>query len=333
MLCRYQSSNNGNFPSLNLTHKEVGGSFYTVREIVREIIQENRVLGPGQIDSEEQMDAIAVNHPLGTISSEPQGRLIQNAIELNVISSEGENEISMMNLDTNGKYTKIFDKGDVQNSTQNSEFQTDDGLTCESTSENLVISDHQEQMNSEESLVEFMETDGIPEKPVKLFAEESELLGAFHAPVTLPTQEVEVETFPLKPTFKEIVNMSSMPTDSLCSDRDSEHPKFQKSKLSNINQLMDKDKFSSSETSDVVTPKEANDFESSGSVAHPDMTIKHEAVNNTQINLKDDSVDMPYSIPIKDDNAVLHDCTSPISAHGDTTSRTSELKNIQVSCN
>ncbi|KAH7654818.1 hypothetical protein IHE45_19G164900 [Dioscorea alata] len=44
---KYQNSNNGSFPSLNLTHKEVGGSFYTIREIVRELIQENRVLGPG----------------------------------------------------------------------------------------------------------------------------------------------------------------------------------------------------------------------------------------------------------------------------------------------
>ncbi|KAK8918874.1 hypothetical protein KSP39_PZI022033 [Platanthera zijinensis] len=43
---RYQSSNEGNFPSLNLTHKEVGGSFYTVQEIVRDIIQENKVRGP-----------------------------------------------------------------------------------------------------------------------------------------------------------------------------------------------------------------------------------------------------------------------------------------------
>ncbi|CAA7411112.1 unnamed protein product [Spirodela intermedia] len=48
---RHRTSNNGNFPSLNLTHKEVGGSFYTVREIVREIIQENRVLRPGNLNS------------------------------------------------------------------------------------------------------------------------------------------------------------------------------------------------------------------------------------------------------------------------------------------
>lgn len=50
---RHRTSNNGNFPSLNLTHKEVGGSFYTVREIVREIIQENRVLCPGNLNSQQ----------------------------------------------------------------------------------------------------------------------------------------------------------------------------------------------------------------------------------------------------------------------------------------
>ncbi|KAL5994577.1 hypothetical protein ACLOJK_024630 [Asimina triloba] len=51
---KYRKSNNGNFPSLNLTHKEVGGSFYTVREIVREIIQENKVLGPAGFPLQEQ---------------------------------------------------------------------------------------------------------------------------------------------------------------------------------------------------------------------------------------------------------------------------------------
>lgn len=49
----YQKSNNGSFPSLNITHKEVGGSFYTVREIVREIIQENRVLTSPKMNLEE----------------------------------------------------------------------------------------------------------------------------------------------------------------------------------------------------------------------------------------------------------------------------------------
>ncbi|EES17110.1 hypothetical protein BDA96_08G126400 [Sorghum bicolor] len=47
----YRLSNEGKFPSVNLTHKEVGGSYYIVREIVRDIIQENRVLGPGGLDA------------------------------------------------------------------------------------------------------------------------------------------------------------------------------------------------------------------------------------------------------------------------------------------
>ncbi|KAL8242149.1 hypothetical protein R6Q59_012451 [Mikania micrantha] len=64
---RYQNSNNGDFPSLNLTRKEVGGSFYTVREIVREIIQENRVLGPPKSppgdQNMENLDSFLDQHP------------------------------------------------------------------------------------------------------------------------------------------------------------------------------------------------------------------------------------------------------------------------------
>ncbi|XP_059307614.1 uncharacterized protein LOC132059125 [Lycium ferocissimum] len=70
---KYQNSNDGNFPSLNLTHKEVGGSFYTVREIVREVIQENKVLGPAKLSPEEQNNVMfAEQYPLGSISTEPQ---------------------------------------------------------------------------------------------------------------------------------------------------------------------------------------------------------------------------------------------------------------------
>ncbi|XP_042513053.1 uncharacterized protein LOC122087975 [Macadamia integrifolia] len=73
---RYQKANNGSFPSLNLTHKEVGGSFYTVREIVREIIQENRVLGPSKLVSEEiDTEQVSEHYPLGSISIEPESPL------------------------------------------------------------------------------------------------------------------------------------------------------------------------------------------------------------------------------------------------------------------
>ncbi|KAF9594660.1 hypothetical protein IFM89_034343 [Coptis chinensis] len=73
---RYQNSNHGSFPSLNLTHKEVGGSFYTVREIVREIIQENRVLGPAkQAEDEQGVDQLHEQYPLGSMSIDPQNHV------------------------------------------------------------------------------------------------------------------------------------------------------------------------------------------------------------------------------------------------------------------
>ncbi|XVF82990.1 hypothetical protein PTKIN_Ptkin16aG0096900 [Pterospermum kingtungense] len=69
---KYQKSNNGNFPSLNLTHKEVGGSFYIIREIVQEIIQENRVFGPANLtEGEQNTDQFLEQNPLGSISTAP----------------------------------------------------------------------------------------------------------------------------------------------------------------------------------------------------------------------------------------------------------------------
>ncbi|KAL0403594.1 UNVERIFIED_CONTAM: hypothetical protein Sradi_2000200 [Sesamum radiatum] len=73
----YQKSNDGNFPSLSLTHKEVGGSFYTVREIVREIIQENRVLAPPKVFLEEHNHSgFLEQRPLESVSVEPQNDLL-----------------------------------------------------------------------------------------------------------------------------------------------------------------------------------------------------------------------------------------------------------------
>uniref|UniRef100_A0A0E0MN40 AT3G52170-like helix-turn-helix domain-containing protein n=1 Tax=Oryza punctata TaxID=4537 RepID=A0A0E0MN40_ORYPU len=73
----YRVSNDGKFPSVNLTHKEVGGSYYIVREIVRDIIQENRVLGPGGLNAtalsfEDCPDSVEspVTHVLGQDSVE-----------------------------------------------------------------------------------------------------------------------------------------------------------------------------------------------------------------------------------------------------------------------
>ncbi|CAM8961048.1 unnamed protein product [Rhodiola kirilowii] len=69
----FQKSNNGTFPSIKLTQKEVGGSYYIVREIVRDIIQENRVLAPPKEHKKEHktFNSLPGDYPLGSISMEP----------------------------------------------------------------------------------------------------------------------------------------------------------------------------------------------------------------------------------------------------------------------
>ncbi|KAJ6832083.1 uncharacterized protein M6B38_345470 [Iris pallida] len=72
----YRDLNNGKFPSFSLTHKEVGGSFYIVREIMREIIQDNRVLGPGNINSKVlNLEDCCEEHAVEYISTDSSGHL------------------------------------------------------------------------------------------------------------------------------------------------------------------------------------------------------------------------------------------------------------------
>ncbi|MFS8012368.1 hypothetical protein Hanom_Chr14g01319961 [Helianthus anomalus] len=111
---RHQASNNGNFPSLYLTHKEVGGSYYTVREIFRELIQENRVLAPPKLppgdQNMENLDSFLENNPLGSISFDPNvhglppkdTKTLVNEYEsrrLKVLNSKWVSETRRQNLD------------------------------------------------------------------------------------------------------------------------------------------------------------------------------------------------------------------------------------------
>nr|KAJ0217136.1 hypothetical protein LSAT_V11C300122300 [Lactuca sativa] len=74
-------SNNGDFLSLNLISKEVGGSFYTLSEIVWEIIQENRVLGPPKSsprdENMEKLDSFLEHNPLGSMSVDGTGEELE----------------------------------------------------------------------------------------------------------------------------------------------------------------------------------------------------------------------------------------------------------------
>ncbi|BAT94598.1 uncharacterized protein HKW66_Vig0190600 [Vigna angularis] len=108
---KYQDSNNGNFPSLNLTHKEVGGSFYTVREIVRDIIQENRVLGPAKFTLEDlNTDKFFEQNPLGSIARVPEPFSTASSIENHCESDKVQDTNKTMISVSDGSYTEVVDK-------------------------------------------------------------------------------------------------------------------------------------------------------------------------------------------------------------------------------
>ena len=118
LVSRYQELNNGNFPSLNLTHKEVGGSFYTVREIVRDVIQENRVLGPAKFTLEElNTDQFFEQNPLGSIARNPQpflaASLIENHCEPDKLQDTNSKMISASDVSYTEAVHQAVDKGHV----------------------------------------------------------------------------------------------------------------------------------------------------------------------------------------------------------------------------
>ncbi|KAK6929130.1 hypothetical protein RJ641_005335 [Dillenia turbinata] len=145
---KYQKSNNGNFPSLNLTHKEVGGSFYTVREIVREIIQENRVLGPAKFSPEEEgTDQFLEQCPLGSISKDPEISLSSTLSEVHLVPSG-------LHLSTEEPVFDISCQGTVQDNGGR-----EDAIAINGIQENVETKESQLSKNFEavESVVEPMQ--------------------------------------------------------------------------------------------------------------------------------------------------------------------------------
>ncbi|KAL1199848.1 hypothetical protein V5N11_013103 [Cardamine amara subsp. amara] len=91
---KHQNLNNGTFPSLSLTHKEIGGSFYTIREIVREIIQENRVLGSGDLNfggnGSNHLQDQSLSSSVHPLSLSPEGFRSASDQSYNLSSEDGK---------------------------------------------------------------------------------------------------------------------------------------------------------------------------------------------------------------------------------------------------
>ncbi|KAI9088291.1 hypothetical protein K1719_030012 [Acacia pycnantha] len=214
----YQESNNGSFPSLNLTHKEVGGSFYTVREIVRDIIQENRVLGPAKFTLvEHPSDQVLDQDLLGSIAIDPNTYFTASPNENHHVHSnlqdtsdkmlygqhtrvEGElsgngNALNGSQVDVRNKeFNEAYEKGNVINGSQVDE--TNQELVEAFSKGNLIHNSQVDETNKESveaSTPDFqvIESLATPEDVTKNLAMPKTNLS----PVTA---NVIVETFPLR---------------------------------------------------------------------------------------------------------------------------------------
>lgn len=226
---RYQTSNNGNFPSLNLTHKEVGGSFYTVREIVREIIQENRVLGPAKLIAEElNTNQIDEEYPLGTISTEPETPLDITSNESPFVPShqEGNNEEQeSFSAGLGSKHeNQMIDNEQIVNENQ-VDVKTED--SAKSTYEELQTSKSIEMVKSVGRLV------------------------ASTAKVTPITADVVVEMFPVRPAPKTADYSTTLPAVKNSSET-LEKNEIEKVNLEAGNDSVSSDEIHSSKNSGLV---------------------------------------------------------------------------------
>ncbi|KAL7148499.1 hypothetical protein ABFS83_06G182200 [Erythranthe nasuta] len=209
---KYQKSNNGNFPSLNLTHKEVGGSFYTVREIVREIIQENRVLAPPKLSLEENgHSGFLEQHPLGSISIEPEidlsaSDIIHMATHTmpNSYQITSEEYISSSSVQYNGSYNmEVNDEEIIKEVGQ-------DVVTNVDHQENSDVVLQYEQSHKENGQI----VDKINEFGQRIYREsevaveilDREKYGAEEIDSHVKS-DVVVETFPLRPVLQTILTM------------------------------------------------------------------------------------------------------------------------------
>ncbi|KAM7463843.1 hypothetical protein LguiA_031964 [Lonicera macranthoides] len=219
---KYQNLNNGSFPSLNLTHKEVGGSFYTVRELVREIIQENRVLGPAKLTPEDNdTDMFSQQYPLGSISVEPQIH-VESSDEthtiIHVLPYHYEDSSEELALNSSGKivngstvrtYTKEESKQPISIESQTclegeKELEASNAKISQNTTDIAVVA-HQQRLDNGKfvnwSIVETERKEEL-DHPVNI---ESQMCLEGERDVKNVSQmktDIVVETFPLRPVSK-----------------------------------------------------------------------------------------------------------------------------------
>ncbi|KAL8193144.1 hypothetical protein R6Q57_027048 [Mikania cordata] len=198
---RHQASNNGNFPSLYLTHKEVGGSYYTVREIFRELIQENRVLAPPKLppgdQNMEKLDSFLENNPLGSISFDPNVHGLPSKDQTLYNEYESRREKVINSKWISEMQGRDLDKDDLVNGSSHKTLEN----------EKFIEPEHLESLKGR--ILDGHKDERIEQKPCE---------GQTH----YSSEDVVVETFPLRPVFSMVQNVDEKTNEKEVLDGDLE---------------------------------------------------------------------------------------------------------------
>lgn len=289
----YQLSNNGNFPSLNLTHKEVGGSFYTVREIVREIILENRVLGPAKFTPEGQdRDLFSEQNLLGSIAMQPGIHMSNSTIEIDIVSNHlGTNEEMISNF--NGQYTE-------------SEHQR-------VVNDRIIDENHEDERNNEAGELICEELRVSEKLEASTDKNVVEKLEASTDKVSQLMEDVIVETFPLRPVVNPTYSLDGM---EVLNKADSNGTLKEELEPSKVDFGLNK---SPPENSSCLVDEKA--MENLGGLL---LETNSDIVNRKAkdaVNLEDQSVESPHRSKTKE--VIMHDvkdCTDLEESHNDVLS-------------
>ncbi|KAI9088233.1 hypothetical protein K1719_029954 [Acacia pycnantha] len=197
---KYQESNNGSFPSLNLTHKEVGGSFYTVLD--------QDLLGSIAVDPNTYFTASPnENHHVHSNLQDTSDKMLsgQHTRVEGELSGNG-NALNGSQVDVRNKeFNEAYEKGNVINGSQVDE--TNQELVEAFSKGNLIHSSQVDEANKESveaSTPDFQVSESLatPEDVTQNLAVPKTNLN----PVTV---DVIVETFPLRSVTSSAIGTES----------------------------------------------------------------------------------------------------------------------------
>lgn len=157
---------------------------------------------------------------------------------------------------------------------------------------------------------------------------QKELVGACNAELTLPTEDLEVETFPLRPATKEIDGMSSTSTGSVNINGALNNWVTKHNEISNgvpqFNEFGSPDSFS-----DMVSAKGADGSEHSTTVpgiVKPQAEINDKVIQGEEANHPHKTLEMLAPSAIRDKSLALDQgCVDKVASHSGSTSTTIEL--------